>query len=155
MSRVALTFIVISMKIETTTVVAKETPPFGVGLFLLTLLLILNGCQSPTLLLPGKGLQGTVAGTDSFAFASEFAVLQLEVNPAAPYSVNLRITVIDGQLYIDAAKRRRWYQYLEQDRRVRIGLDGKIYPALAVPVSQADIVSRFRQGRVIFRLDPI
>ena len=116
---------------------------------------VLAGCQSPTLLLPGKQLQGTQARTDSFAFAAEFPVLQLEVNPAAPYSVNLRITVIDGELYIDAAKKRRWYQYLATNRQVRVQLDGKIYDALAVAVTDADIVSRFRRDRVIFRLEPI
>ena len=116
---------------------------------------VLAGCQSPTLLLPGKELQGTEARTDSFAFASEFSILQLEVNPPAPYSVNLRITVIDGELYIDAAKKRRWYQYLATNRQVRVRLDGKIYAALAVPVIDDDIVSRFREGRVIFRLEPI
>ncbi|HIG40669.1 MAG: hypothetical protein ABGY96_08425 [bacterium] len=116
---------------------------------------VLTSCQSPTLLLPGKELQGTEAITDSFAFASEFSVLQLEVNPPAPYSVNLRITVIDGELYIDAAKKRRWYQYLATNRQVRVRLDGKIYDALAVPVTDADIKSRFRKHRVIFRLEPI
>ena len=65
------------------------------------------------------------------------------------------MTVIDGQLYIDAAKERRWYQYLRQDNRVRVALGGSVYPALAVPVTQADIITAFRPERVIFRIDPV
>ena len=122
--------------------------------YLLTALLLIS-CQSPTLLFPGSSLQGPVAVTGSFEFAQQFSILQLEVNPSAPYSVNLRVTVIDGELYVDAAKKRRWYRYLAQDKQVRVRLGGKIYPAVAVQITRPDIASSFIKGRAIFRIDPV
>ena len=80
------------------------------------LVLVLAGCQGPFLLFPGKELSGEPEQTASFAFASEYQTLVLEVNPAAPYSVILRTTVIEGHLYIDAAKNRKWGKYI---RRIR------------------------------------
>ena len=89
---------------------------------LLCAFLLLAGCQNPTLLLTGKQLVGPTESVDSFAFAQQFSVLQLEVNPDQPYSVNLRVTVIDGNLYIDASKQRRWYRYLKKITRFALNL---------------------------------
>ena len=115
---------------------------------------MLASCQSPTLLLPGKQLVGPIETVDSFAFAQQFSVLQLEVNPAQPYSVNLRVTMIDGNLYIDAAQQRRWAQYLAEDNHIRIRLGDTIYAAKAIVEHRAEITERFSSKRVVFRVEP-
>ena len=120
----------------------------------LALTLILSGCQSPLLVFPGKALQGETTTTESFAFAARFKTLQLEVNREAPYSVNLRITVIDENLYIDAAPLRKWSGLLAENPNVRIKIAGKIYPAIAEPVKDPDIVRQFLQNRVVYRVSP-
>ena len=91
---------------------------------------------------------------DSFSFAQQFSVLQLEVNPDQPYSVNLRVTVIDGNLYIDASKQRRWYRYLGENNQVRIKLGKVIYPAKAVVEHREEITRQFLSKRIVFRLEP-
>ena len=55
------------------------------------------------LTLAGKQLKGIEATTTNFAFAERYKLLKLEVNPEKPYSVILRCTVLDGELYVDAA----------------------------------------------------
>lgn len=116
--------------------------------------LLLAGCQTPFLLFPGRALEGETAQTSSFAFAADHGHLVLEVNPASPYSVILRTTVIDGHLYIDAANRRKWGEMMKEDPRVRIAIDGKIYNAVATPVTDSNITEKFRRDRTVYRIDP-
>ncbi len=77
------------------------------------LLVTMAACQSPFLVFSGGALTGSVVATDSFAFAAEFKLLQLEVRPTAAYLVVLRVSMVDEQLYIDAAQHRRWNTYLK------------------------------------------
>lgn len=118
------------------------------------LLLLLQGCQTPFLVFPGGALKGDPATTDTFAFAEAYSLLKLEVNPAEPYSVILRCTVIDGAIYVDAAPARKWGQYLAQTPAVKVLLNGKLYAAIAVPVSDQELLERFIAGRTVYRLDP-
>ena len=120
----------------------------------IVIILVLTACQTPVLLFPGKALSGKENATDSFAFAREYTLLTLEVSPKDPYSIFLRVSMIGDDLYIDAAPSRQWARRLSEDRRVRIRIGGKIYPAMATPVTDPDIVSAFRAGRTIYRLDP-
>jgi len=123
----------------------------------LTLILVLtslSGCTTPFLTLPGRALQGEPAITDSFAFARQYKLLQLEVNPSSPYSVWLRTTLIGNDLYIDAAPSRRWHSQLQSDNRVRIKLGEKIYPATAIITASKDITRQFLAGRIIYRIEP-
>ena len=122
---------------------------------LLICLLSLAACQSPLLTFPGRSLNGEIAVTDSFAFAKDYSLLQLEVNPEKPYSVWLRVVVIDDELYLDAAEARRWHDYLKADSRVRIGLGEKVYPGKAVRVEDESIQARFLPGRTIYRIEPV
>lgn len=112
------------------------------------------GCQTPILVFSGQALSGRVCETESFAFADQFDLLQLEVRPDAPYSVILRVMVRHGELYIDAAERRRWHTYLKQDSRVRVRIGHCIYPATAVRVDNAEITAEFMAGRTIYRIVP-
>ena len=122
---------------------------------LLCCIVLLAGCQSPFLVFPGKALQGEPAITDSFAFAEAFTLLQLETNVIQPYSVFLRTTIIDGELYIDAAPARRWGKHLSQSAEVRIKLGDKIYPARAVEISDPVLKEKFLSGRALYRLLPV
>ena len=125
-----------------------------IGIFVLPALLLLSACQTPLLTFPGKRLQGVATTTGSFGFAEDYALLKLEVNPLAPYSVILRCTVLDGELYVDAAPLRKWAGYLESDRRVRVMLGSSIYDAVAEKVAAPEITTRFPRGRTIYRLVP-
>jgi hypothetical protein len=121
-------------------------------LHLLLWLLLVAGCQSPFLVFPGKSLSGEVAYTTSFQFASQFPLLQLETRQ---YSVILRTTVIDGELYLDAAPGRRWGKYLAETGRARLKLGDKLYPARAEVVNNEAITSRFLAGRTVYRMVPL
>ena len=115
---------------------------------------LLCACQTPVLTLPGKQLKGIETTTKNFAFAERYKLLKLEVNPEAPYSVILRCTVLDGELYVDAAGARKWAKYLESDKRVRVMLGKAIYDAVAKPITDPEITERFLKGRTIYRLQP-
>ncbi|MFP6805587.1 MAG: hypothetical protein VB957_00105 [Pseudomonadales bacterium] len=123
-------------------------------LLLVILILLTSACQTAFLTLPGGTLVGEEAETDSFAFASEFALLQLETRPSDPYSIWLRVVVLDGRLYIDAAPGRRWHKYLSQDPDIRIKLGQLIYRANARVVTDKRLLEEFLNGRTIYRLDP-
>lgn len=116
--------------------------------------LLLSGCQTPVLVFAGAALNGELKETENFAFASRFKILKLEVNPQAPYSVILRCTVINGHIYLDAAPKRRWGQYLLENPHVRVKLGADLYLATAVRISDPDILQRFYEGRAVYRLEP-
>ena len=115
---------------------------------------MLCACQMPMLTLAGKQLQGIEATTTDFAFAERYKLLKLEVNPEKPYSVILRCTVFDGELYIDAAAPRKWATYLRSDQRVRVMLGSAIYNAVATTITDPEITQKFLKGRTIYRLRP-
>ena len=121
---------------------------------MILVLSLLCACQTPVLTLPGKQLKGTEATTTNFAFAARYKLLKLEVNPEKPYSVILRCTVLDGELYVDAAESRKWAKYLESDKRVRLKLGDAIYDAVAESILDPEITERFLKGRTIYRLRP-
>lgn len=123
-------------------------------LFIALIIAGLAGCQTPFLMFSGHALRGPVADTDSFAFAAQYKLLQLEVRPDRPYSVFLRVVTRDGQLYIDAAQKRRWHTYLKETPNVRVKLGDAVYLATAVPVDDRDITGQFLAGRTIYRLVP-
>ncbi len=113
----------------------------------------LTGCSSPFLLLPGKSLQGFETDAQSWEFAEKFKILQLETRPQNPYSVYLRVVTKNGRLYIDAAKHRRWHDYIRQDPHVRIKLGNNIYRAIAIRVTEPEERRQFKTKRTIYRLD--
>ncbi len=121
--------------------------------FLITAIL-LGGCQSAFLTLPGARLTGEEQHVDSFRFARDYRLLRLEVRPEHPYSVWLRVVMRDDDLYIDAAPHRRWYRYLKENPHIRVQLGPKVYPALAMPVTDPALISTFIRGRNVYRLIP-
>lgn len=124
------------------------------GSLVLLLVVLISGCQTAFLTIPGGELRGQEVHVSSFSFAGEFVLLQLEVRPVRPYSVWLRVVMNEGNLYVDAAKVRRWHRYLADDPNVRIKLGDKVYPATATPVTDLELLGNFIRGRTIYRLIP-
>ena len=117
-------------------------------------LIAATACQTPVLVFSGGLLSGPTITVDSFSFAGQYELLRLEVRPENPYSVILRVSMHDDQLYIDAAENRRWHDYLQDNRNVRIKLGDSIYPATAIQVDDAEITELFRRDRTVYRLVP-
>ena len=121
---------------------------------LMVIVLLLGGCATPFLTVPGGALRGQESEVESFEFAAQYRLLQLETRPSNPYSVYLRVIVRDGHLYIDAAQRRRWHRYIQADNRVRIKLGENIYNAVAEKVSTPEEAPGFISGRTIYKIVP-
>lgn len=124
---------------------------------LLTTLLIGCGfliisCSTPFLTLPGKSLQGIEANAESWEFAAEFKIMQLETRLLNPYSVFHLVVLKHNNLYLNAAKHRRWHDYIKQDPEVRVKLGDKIYRAIAVEVTDPEELKDFSTRRTIYRL---
>lgn len=112
------------------------------------------GCGGPFLLIPGGELTGTVVAqpVEDWSFANDWFV-DLETRPEDPYSVELNYVVKDGQLYIDPAEGRRWFDYLRANPNVRIRFGDSIYPVTAVLVGKPGEIAGFDADRYIYRLD--
>lgn len=126
-------------------------------ILLLTTLLVggstfITGCSTPFLTLPGKSLQGIEADAESWEFAAEFKIMQLETRPLNPYSVFHRVVLKHYNLYLYAAEHRRWHDYIKQDPEVRVKLGDKIYRARAVEVTDPEELKDFSTSRTIYRL---
>jgi hypothetical protein len=105
----------------------------------------LVGCGRPLLLLPGGALEGTpAAAPESWSFTDEVDTIQLETNPAEPYSVNLWVVALDEHLYIHAgANRSAWVEHLEADPNVRLRVDDSIYELVSSRVEAQEEFDRF------------
>jgi hypothetical protein len=89
---------------------------------------------------------------EDWSFADDWFV-DLETRPSDPYSVELNYVVRDGQLYIDPAEGRQWFEYIREDPRVRVRFSGRIYPATAVLAGQPGEMEGFPPDRFVYRLD--
>lgn len=100
----------------------------------LALLLVLPGlaaaCNGPLPFLSGGALEGPVTPPPASwdEWANDDSVIQLETNPADPYSVNIACTVVDGRLYVYAGDTKtKWVEYMESDPLVRFRRKGRVY----------------------------
>lgn len=118
-------------------------------------LLLALGCGGPFLVFPGGELSGEVVEepVEDWSFAED-TFMDLEVRPDDPYSVELNYVVRDGQLFIDPAEGRRWFDYLREDPRVRVRFGDRIYPGTAVLVGRPGEVEGFPEDRYVYRIDP-
>ena len=118
-------------------------------------MLVVSACGGPFLVIPGGELSGEVVESVpadwSFVDAS---FVDLETRPADPYSVELNYFVKDGRLYVDPAEGRRWLDHIREDPDVRVRFDGKIYPLVAVRVTDSAELEGFDPERIVYRLDP-
>ncbi len=115
---------------------------------------LLVGCASPFLGLPGGALSGEVVTepVTDWSFVDDLFV-HLETRPDDPYSVELNYFVKEGQLYIDPAEGRVWFDHIRADPRVRVRFDGKVYPVTAVLVGEPGELEGFDADRYVYRLD--
>lgn len=114
----------------------------------LTLCLTLAACGGPFVLIPGGALEGTtVAAPESFSVTDDVDTVQLETNPAAPYSVNIWATALDDATYVHAgANRATWVENIEADANVRMRVGDSIYELVASRVESQDEFDRFREA---------
>ncbi len=118
-------------------------------------LLLLLGCGGPFLVFPGGALRGEIVTepVSDWSFADDL-FLDLEVRPSDPYSVELNYVLKDGELFIDPADGRRWFDYLREDGRVRVRFGDKVYPGTAVQVGKPGEIEGFPADRYVYRIDP-
>lgn len=109
------------------------------------LLLLALGCEGPVAVFSGGALPGPVKPVPpSFAFARDAGTVQLETNPAEPYSVNIACAVADDRLYVSAGDNKaRWVEHMEADPRVRMRIRGDIYELQAHRVTEATEMRAF------------
>ncbi len=112
------------------------------------------GCGRPVLVFPGGRLSGEVVTepVSDWSFATDMFV-DIEVRPEDPYSVELNYFVRDGQLYLDPAEGRTWFDYMRADDRMRIRFGSKIYPVRAVLVGGPGEVEGFDPDRFVYQLE--
>jgi hypothetical protein len=79
----------------------------------------------------GGELSGELQGPpDDWSFASGEETLELETRPEDPHSVTVWYVVHDGKLYIPSRhpERKRWVRNVLEDPRVRVRVEGRLYP---------------------------
>ena len=113
----------------------------GLGL----LLVILTSCSADFIPFSGGALEGNlVTAPGDWTEVSAAEVIQLETNPAEPYSVKLWIIGHGRHLYVHAgANRTTWVEYLENDPRVKLLIGENLYELLAKRVTDASDFKTF------------
>ncbi len=123
--------------------------------FIVILILVIatSGCSGPTFWLPGGTLSGPESAYDSAKIPADAQVIQLETNPQDPYSVNIGFRRINGEIYIDPAPERKWYQYIQADPNVRLRFEGSddVLRALTVVESDPQVIQQFEADRIVLR----
>jgi hypothetical protein len=114
-------------------------------LLILMLTASVVGCGEPFLVMPGGALKGsTVAAPDSWAFTDAVKTVQLETYPTDPYSVNIWVVALRGNLYIHAGTNgSNWVENIEADPNVRLRIGDSIYELLASRVDGQEEFDRF------------
>jgi len=112
------------------------------------LLVGLTACGGPVGTFPGGALSGPVAPVpEGVDFARDAGTVQLESNPADPYSVNVACTVVGEGLYVTAGgNRATWVDHLEADPRVRLRVKGTLYELRAERVTEAAEMDAFAEA---------
>jgi len=110
---------------------------------LATLLLLFAGCSY--IPISGGALEGTEAAVPAdWSQLASISVIQLETNPADPYSVKLWVVAMDASLYVHAGDNHtQWIKNIEQNPEVRVLIGESIYPLRAVRVQDAAEFKRF------------
>jgi hypothetical protein len=117
-------------------------------------LFAVTACGGPLGIIPGGTLSGEEASADAWSeVVSDSGTLDLETDPEDPYSVRIGFVFRGGMIYIDPAEDRGWYQNLKADPSVRVRIDGRIYRARAVAVTDPDELRGFDPERLVHRLE--
>ena len=122
--------------------------------FSILVLVSVAGCGGPFYAIPGGALDGPVAtSTPSDWSSMQDGVLQVETRIDDPYSVEINYVVRNGKLYIDPAEGRAWLAHLRADPKVRVRLDGSVYPMQATLVQGPAEREGFEADRFVYRLE--
>ncbi|MDH3206353.1 MAG: hypothetical protein OEO79_07065 [Gemmatimonadota bacterium] len=117
-------------------------------------LLALAACGGPIGILAGGALEGEEGTAGAWSeVVSGSGTLDLETRPEDPYSVRIGFVFRDGEVYIDPAEGRRWYEHLKADPSVRVRIDDRIYRARAVAVTDPIELEGFDPERHVQRLE--
>lgn len=104
--------------------------------------------RDPILNIPGKRLSGEeVAYPSDWEFTRDHQLSMVETNPDAPYSVTTVNVIFDGKLHIPSVNgaSKKWPQNVLEDSRVRIKIDGSIYPARLTRVDDEMVPAIFSE----------
>jgi len=117
-------------------------------------LLLAIACGGPIGIVPGGALSGEEATANAWTeVVSDSGTLELETRPEDPYSVRVGYVFREGNVYIDPAEERAWYQNIRADPSVRVRFDNRVYRARAVPVRDAAELEGFDPERRVQRLE--
>lgn len=106
------------------------------AIFPVFMVLTITGCTDPFVVIPGGQLSGNASPVpDDWGVVPE--VVQLELRPADPYSINIWALEDNGNLYV-ATRNANWTAYVEADQRVRVRIDNQIYDLLATEVTDLE-----------------
>jgi hypothetical protein len=125
----------------------------------LLLVLAMVGCSGPLPFMSGGQLDGKVEPTpETWTLPEDFAIVQLETRPEAPYSVNIAYTQMDGRLYINAGDTEtQWVKYMNENPLVRLRDDGVMYELRAERVTDDAEIAEFGEAwtsHSMFHRDP-
>ena len=98
---------------------------------------LLTACDEPFSKLAGGELSGTTASPPAL-WNDVPAVVQLEVRPADPYSVNVWCVAVGNDLYVaTSAEDNEWLGHIRADGAVRVRMGETLYPLRAVEIGAA------------------
>ena len=121
----------------------KGTTMLTTRIILTAAALALCGCSYVPF--SGGALEGTVQPTpESWSEVAQPDIIELETNPAEPYSVKLWIVGHDADLWVHAgANRATWVEHMEADPRVRLKIGQSIYLLTAERVNGTEEFAAF------------
>lgn len=129
--------------------------PSIMKIFVVGLVLVgLQACGGPIGPFPGGKLSGAVHTdqVESWSFATDIEVAQLESQPADPHSINVWVGVVDDQLYIPSSlifgaenpQDREWVRYVLADPRIRLRIEDRVYPLNLERVLDEDTINKVK-----------
>lgn len=126
-------------------------PPTALAILWMALAVLACGPIGP---IPGGRLGGPVhrGAPPDWQALSEIETIQLESRPDDPHSVNVWFAVDQGVLYVptsllrgpDDPEERDWVRNTIADPRVRLRIDGTLYPLHAARVEGGEELERVR-----------
>ena len=102
----------------------------------LILVTLLTACTDPLVTIPGGKLKGDASAVPE-SWASVPDVIQLEVRPDKPYSINIWGLVDNSNLYV-ATVDAKWVPFVAADSNVRVRIDGSVYELTATLVDNSN-----------------
>ena len=107
----------------------KANYHYGLSFLLISLTMLLSGCDEPFIVMPGGELSGEVAELpDDWTSLNEVEIVQIETRPEEPYSVNVWMIARGPYVYIATGEDdTRWTRHIDVNPAIRLRIEGKIY----------------------------